>query len=330
MKKVSLFVLFAILLVACQKPAPVPATFTPVEDQPPTAIVLPDATETAIPSPTNTPKAVIGDASPTPEEVEEDQEAEETPEDDLEAEATAESAADDVTPTTEFDTDPGDEPTPLPTSEAVGEDDEPSGQALFDPEQVYGIPQLVFPSSETWTSFANPLPDTDNLKMEALDGDLYVTGKNVQWDTWWFTWPILSNFYAEMSVTTEQCSGKDHYGFITRGTRPGDSAQGYMVLFSCDGNYAVNRLDSLNPYTAEALLLWTETDALRDGANKTNRVGVLLEDNAISIYANGELLTPLPVYDDSYTDGRFGLFVNAWNTQNFTYIVDQIKVWRLP
>ena len=312
------------------KPAPVPATFTPVEDQPPTAIVLPEVTNTLIPSPTNTPKAVIGDVSPTPEEGEED--AQETPEGAGEEEivVTEENGTEGATPTSEFDANPEDEPTPLPTTEPVGEDGGSSGQALFDPEQVYGIPQLVFPSTETWTSFANPLPDTDNLKLEALDGDLYVTGKNVQWDTWWFTWPILTNFYVEMSVTTEQCSGKDHYGFITRGTRPGDAAQGYMILFSCDGNYAVNRLDSLSPYSAEALLLWTETDALRDGANKTNRVGALLEDNAISIYANGELLTPLPVYDDSYTDGRFGLFVNAWNTQNFTYIVDQIKVWKLP
>jgi hypothetical protein len=133
-----------------------------------------------------------------------------------------------------------------------------------------------------------------------------------------------------MKVTTEQCSGKDAYGLILRGAAQGEDGHGYIVLFSCDGYFAVTRQDSTNPYTTELLLWWNESEFIRSGSNKNNNMGVLMEGNALSIYANGELLTPFPVYDDNYSFGRWGLFVNAWDTQNFTYKISEVNIWKLP
>jgi hypothetical protein len=47
----------------------------------------------------------------------------------------------------------------------------------------------------------------------------------------------------------------------------------------------------------------------------------------LKLYANGTLLTELR--DNSFSQGRFGLFVSSRNTSNFKAYVDRLSLWDL-
>ena len=92
----------------------------------------------------------------------------------------------------------------------------------FDPASTYGDPtyenEMVYASFNEWARpETNTLPDDANIRLVFKDGKLYVTGKKLEFSTWWFSYHSLNNFYAEMTFDTETCSGSDTYGMIVRG-----------------------------------------------------------------------------------------------------------------
>jgi hypothetical protein len=201
----------------------------------------------------------------------------------------------------------------------------------FNSRASLGAPSYVDPMSAS--SFGNwsrdaVLPDTANIRLALSGGNLLVTGKNQFFDTWWFSWPSLRNFHLEMTVSTEQCSGKDTYGVIFRGPpRDFGDTYGYVAVFSCDGEYQLRRVVSADPYTTFNLTPWTKSDNIKSGANKTNVLGVMAEGDTIMVFANGFLLAQIK--DDNYRQGRYGVFVSAGPTAGFTYLVDEIAYWEL-
>jgi hypothetical protein len=56
-------------------------------------------------------------------------------------------------------------------------------------------------------------------------------------------------------------------------------------------------------------------------------LGVWVSQGTFTIYANGYEQTTIA--DDTFTSGRYGLYVNAGKTQDFTYRVDRIRIWKL-
>ena len=203
----------------------------------------------------------------------------------------------------------------------------PSGP--FDPEDQYGDPQFVdeFNNNANWVDSSGKLPDDGLIRLTIDNGEMDVMGKTLLFDTWYFTWPTLNDFYLEMTVQTNNCTGKDSYGLIFRGSAKGEPSRGYVVAFSCDGNFRVTRIDGTNPYRTEELVLWTQDGDIINGANKTNVLGIRAQGDTIVIYANGYQLAV--IQDDTYSSGRFGVFVNAGATQNFTYSALRIRFWRL-
>ncbi len=201
----------------------------------------------------------------------------------------------------------------------------------FDSRGSLGAPSYVDPMDAS--SFGNwsrdgVLPDTGNIRLALNGGNLLVTGKNQFFDTWWFSWPSLRNFHLEMTVETEQCSGKDTYGVIFRGPpRDFGDTFGYVAVFSCDGEYQLRRVVSADPYTSFNLTAWTKSDNIRSGPNQTNVLGVMADGAKISLFANGFLLAQIE--DDNYRQGRYGVFVSAGPTAGFTYLVDEIAYWNL-
>ena len=158
------------------------------------------------------------------------------------------------------------------------------------------------------------------------DGRLGMTHFDADsFDRWIISWPNLDDFYLEMNADTRDCSGLDRYGMIFRVQEVSQDFVGYLFGISCDGRYSL-RLWDAKKFTI--LVDWTASDKLLSGARQTNRIGVLADGRRLSLYANGHLLKE--VQDDTYLDGRFGVFMAAKSTAGYSARVDEIAYWELP
>ena len=171
------------------------------------------------------------------------------------------------------------------------------------------------------------LPNTTSLLLGLGDGQLHVTAKQPLFDTWWFTWPEADDQYIEIEVETSSCIEKQAYGLVLRGPQGNGSAQGYVVLFSCDGNYSLARLDNVNPYTYVELIPWTEASQINAGSEQSNTLGVHLEGDLITIYANNFEVAEYE--DDRFGSGRFGLFTNGGTPGSFLWHIETLRWWDL-
>lgn len=199
-----------------------------------------------------------------------------------------------------------------------------------DPSSLYGSPTLFdgMDSDRNWASGSGGLPDDQNIRLALGGSRLHVTGKLALWDTWWFTAPSPSDFFLQIKVETNDCSGKQEYGLIMRGPAPNsDNVHGYVFTFSCDGFYRLQRLDDTSPYTMIEIIPWTESDYINSGSDETNILGIRMVGEDITLYANGFEIDDID--DDRYVSGRFGLFVNAGAPGNFTFDIDELAFWSL-
>ena len=203
----------------------------------------------------------------------------------------------------------------------------------FDPVATYGNPTFSDPmTGGNINDWVNPvtglLPNTKYIKIVETDAKFYVTGKQAGFSTWYFTWHELTDFYLQSTFDSGNCSGMDSYGLIVRGPEHlAGVSYGYVVAFSCDGQYWVFRLDSANPFTSKDLVSWTHSDYILAGSNKTNTLGVQAIGDKLTIYANGHQIAQ--VTDDKYELGRYGLFVSPELTTNYTYQITQMSYWDL-
>lgn len=204
---------------------------------------------------------------------------------------------------------------------------------LFDPYANLGKPTyedlMVGGSLLEWADAeTHKLPDNNSIKLNFKDNKLYVTGKQLDFSTWWFTWHSLKDFFLEMSFDTEQCLGSDAYGMIFRGPEhlAGES-YGYVVAFSCDGYYWIFRLDGADPWDATDLVSWVKSDAIKTGAKAENLMAVRAEGKTLTFFANGVQIAQ--VTDDEFSQGRFGVFVRSSEEGDYTYRVKKVAYWLL-
>ena len=195
--------------------------------------------------------------------------------------------------------------------------------------ELFGTPDLVdeMNNDGNWASASGGLPNTSNILLAMGSGQLHVTAKQAGFDTWWFTWPQAGDQYIEMDVDTDSCSGKAAYGFILRGPADAANARGYVVQFSCDGEYQLARLDSVSPYTYTILIDWTESPNINAGSEQTNTIGVHLSGDIITLYANNFKIAEFE--DDTFSSGRFGLFMNGGPNGNFLWHIERLRWWNL-
>ena len=140
-------------------------------------------------------------------------------------------------------------------------------------------------------------------------------------DSWMLTLPEPVNYYLEVTAIPQDCSGLYRYGVIFRT----DAEVGYLFGFSCDGQYSLRRW---NGEDFKILVDWTSSPDIRAGADQTNRMGLMVQDDQFTLYANGNLLDD--ARDDSYSEGGLGLFVAAKDTENFKVQVSEVAYWELP
>ncbi|MEX1072003.1 MAG: hypothetical protein WEC37_05190 [Anaerolineales bacterium] len=225
------------------------------------------------------------------------------------------------TPTASETPEPSETPTITPTAT----------EPPFDPSASYGSATIfdTLDNNNNWVGANGSLPDTEFLRLALGGGRLHVTGKQANFDTWWYSWPNPTDLFIQMAVETDNCSGKQAYGVIVHGPQDSNvsNARGYIFTFSCDGAYSLTRLDDTSPYTTEELIPWTESEHINSGSDERNVMGIRMIGGDITLYANGFEIADLD--DDTYLVGRFGLFVNGGALGNFTYSVDEFAYWDL-
>ena len=217
-------------------------------------------------------------------------------------------------------------PTAPPSTPTVTSTPPPSPTATLppsDPRSGLGDPAFsdTFANGESW-----PLYTDEHVSFNVKDSNLVLTAFNPdKYNGWMFTWPVISDFYLEMTAKTEECSGLDQYGLMLRATKPPQEYIGYLYGITCDGQYSLRRWNGEKYVT---LVDWTSSDQINAGSNQTNRIGILADGTRLTMYANGKLLQE--INDDTHPQGRFGVFVGSANTPDFNTLVDEIAQWDIP
>ncbi len=206
-------------------------------------------------------------------------------------------------------------PTASPTSEVISM---PTA-VPDDPKLQLGEPdwQDKFKNGDNWSLY-----EDEYVRFRVPDEVLIMTAFDaIGRDSWMLTWPEPENYYLEVVAIPETCEGLDRYGIIFRT----DADVGYLYGFSCDGQYSLRRW---NGDTFKMLVEWTSSPYILPGADQMNSMGLMVDDDEFSLYANGYLLEE--VSDDSYPDGGIGLFVASDETDEFKVQVSEVTYWELP
>jgi len=144
--------------------------------------------------------------------------------------------------------------------------------------------------------------------------------------------PMLGNAYIEADVKMGACRETDGYGFIFRVPENTDYNKGYLFGITCDGRYSLRKWDGLAG--EKGVMLWlkyyTISEWINEGANQSNRIGVMALDNRFILYVNGEKVDEVIDDDDPYAEGFFGLYVNRDKTENLAIVVDKVSYWTDP
>lgn len=209
------------------------------------------------------------------------------------------------------------EPTPTKTATV-----EPTPTlSSSDPAATLGDPDWVddMANGDNWPTGVNKY-----TTIAFKDGFLKLTAET-DLDGWRLSWPFLTDFYLEASMQTPDCEGSDHYGLMFRVPANANANKGYLFGITCDGRYSLRRWDGQTMYFP---IKWTESDAILEGKETVNKLGVMARDSEIALYVNGQKVDA--VTDNAYLEGSFGIFVGKDTTDDFTVWVDQVRYWENP
>ncbi|PWB55227.1 MAG: hypothetical protein C3F13_04755 [Anaerolineales bacterium] len=190
-----------------------------------------------------------------------------------------------------------------------------------DPATILGAPDGVenFRNTDNWTTFTSQC-----FNSEITDGQFVMTANGVQgFSCWEVSWPELQNFYIETTqAIPTTCQADDTFGMIFRAP---DTNRGYLYGYNCAGQYSLTIWDGQATTT---LVQPTDSIDINNDPGSFNRLGLLVFDGHLSLYANGKFLTT--VTDFTFPDaGRFGYFVRAATENPFTVSYDQLRIWSL-
>jgi hypothetical protein len=132
------------------------------------------------------------------------------------------------------------------------------------------------------------------------------------------------NEYADfiMEVDATQTSGPDNnaYGMIFRYGLESDEFYAFMI--SGDGYYAFT-VDGANHADPEFLSEWTESSAIKQGA-QTNRLKVVALRSNMKYYVNDQLLGE--VEDSRFATGTLGFFAGTIDDGNVQIAFDNLRI----
>jgi hypothetical protein len=190
------------------------------------------------------------------------------------------------------------------------------------PKEDLGEPDYEDDFSEIrkWEEF-----DIAEAQMAIHDGEMYFTIKEIDpASRWAVSWDEIADYYLEVNARTpDSCAGLDRYGIMFRAP---DVDHGYHFGLSCDGRLSLSTWDG---ETWIVLIDWTENDFINSGPNQNNLLGILAVGEEIKLYVNDEWVATLT--DATYLNAlRYGVFVGADETNDFTVRFDDLKWWGVP
>ena len=193
-----------------------------------------------------------------------------------------------------------------------------------DPKAALGKPtwEDKFHDGGNW-GLVGEVYDDGSTRVEIKNDALYFLSKSGQgWHGWRATYPKPKNFYLEATVHNINCGNGDYYGVLFRAT---DDFNGYWFGISCQGKFNL-RSGGIGAWKEPVIS--ESNSAILSGANKTNRLGMMVKGNRITLYINGKMVKDLT--DNTYPNaGTFGMFIVGWN-QNFAFETEEMAYWELP
>ena len=142
---------------------------------------------------------------------------------------------------------------------------------------------------------------------------------------WRPSWPILEDFYLEVTLLSPECVSNANFGLMFRIPEDSNNNKGYLFGITCDGRYSLRRWDGTNMYHPVNL---TAHNAINKGENVVNKLGVMARGSNLALYINGQKVNE--INDGNYLTGKFGVFVGGSNVDNFTVWFVQIRYWIDP
>ncbi|MHC1784297.1 MAG: hypothetical protein AB9891_16350 [Anaerolineaceae bacterium] len=153
------------------------------------------------------------------------------------------------------------------------------------------------------------LTKDDDGSVEIVDGVMLI--KIAKENLRYWSVPELTASNVDMTIGTfivEGTPSNTGFGAVCRYT---DENNYYDFIISGDGYFLLGK--SVNG-TWEALVDWTATTAIQQGALVPNAIRVVCSGSSLELYANDQLLAKTT--DESLTTGGFGLFTERWNDDN--------------
>jgi hypothetical protein len=212
--------------------------------------------------------------------------------------------------------------TPSPTSENTNTPTPQGTSAAQDPNLPTGNPAWrdPFDNGGNW-----PLYEDDHVSFEVEQGKAVMTAFNPDfYEGWMLSWPDLSDFYLEGTFESGNCSGRDRYGLVSRSSAPDEAYVGYLFGVTCDGRYSLRTWDGEEFHD---LIPWSSSSLIPTGSGKTLRLGLWAKGNRFILYVDRKKLAE--IQDNTYSDGKFGLFVGSVETDDLQIKVDEIAYWIL-
>jgi hypothetical protein len=167
------------------------------------------------------------------------------------------------------------------------------------------------------------------IDYDIKNGRLIVTASKPVGDLWRVAnLGYLDDFFVQANFKTgPACGGKDGYGLLVRAPDRANGIinSGYVFSFSCDGKYRVYRMDSGAYF---GIKNWTTSPAILTGSNQSNMMGIYLVGDEIQLFANGILIYQFS--DNTYSEGLLGMMIRSEATANFSFAVEEVKIWNIP
>ena len=236
-------------------------------------------------------------------------------------ETTAEATEEATAETTAEATEEGSEATATPTEETK------VAKGLVDPKTYLGESDW----EDNMTAVGNWSLITDEYLSATYDEETLMVKALTTSQGWRIaSTEALVDAYIEANIEVDECAGSDAYGLIFRVPENVDYRQGYIFSVTCDGQYALRKWDGLSGAGGEMedLQKYTDSSLIKDGDYQSNRLGIMVVDDRILLYINGEKVGE--VEDDSFSKGFFGVYLDGDKTDDLTVYVDDVMFWENP
>ncbi|MEA3349726.1 MAG: hypothetical protein U9Q82_03810 [Chloroflexota bacterium] len=114
---------------------------------------------------------------------------------------------------------------------------------------------------------------------------------------------LFSDFYAEITASTNLCSGLDEYGMLIRYNSPSNF---YRFSLSCNGQIRLDRVYAGTPSSPQA---WMPSTSVPSAAPSISRLGVWAAGDEMRFFVNDQY--QFSVSDSLFPSGALGVFIRS-------------------